>query len=85
MTTQIIITGQIGSIYTLRSVLIDYSVQEARGMFNSFILTFETKKDAVKALSNGRKYLKLDDKQYSYAAGQMLRYDAATAIIKEIN
>ena len=85
MTTQIIITGQIGSIYTLRSVLMDYNVQESRGMFNSFILTFETKKDAVKALSNGRKYLKSDDKQYSYAAGQMLRYDAATAIIKEIN
>jgi hypothetical protein len=82
MTTQIIITGQIGSIYTLRSVLTDYNVKESRGMFNSFILTFETKKDAVKALSNGRKYLKADDKQYSYAAGQMLRYDAATAIIK---
>ena len=85
MTTQIIITGQIGSIYTLRSVLMDYNAQEARGMFNSYILIFKTKKEAVKALSNGRKYLKADDKQYSYAAGNMLRYDAATAIIKEIN
>ncbi len=82
MTTQIIITGQIGSIYTLRSVLADYNCEVTRGMFNSVTLTFNTKKEAVKALSNGRKYLKADDKQYSYDAGNMLRYDAATAIIK---
>jgi hypothetical protein len=82
MQTKIIITGQIGSIYTLRSVLMDYNAEEARGMFNSFILTFQTKKEAIKALSIGRKHLKADGQQYSYAAGQMLRYDAATAIIK---
>ena len=82
MTTQIIITGQIGSIFTLKSVLADWNCEITRGMFNSFILTFKTKKAAVKALSVGRKQLKADDKQYSYAAGQMLRYDAATAIIK---
>lgn len=82
MTTQIIITGQIGSIYTLRSVLMDVNADETRGMFNSFILTFQTKKEAVKALSVGRKQLKRDGQQYSYASGQMLRYDAATAIIK---
>jgi hypothetical protein len=82
MQTKIIITGQIGSIFTLRSVLADYNCEITRGMFNSFILTFETKKEAVKALSVGRKHLKRDGQQYSYAAGQMLRYDAATAIIK---
>ena len=82
MTTQIIITGQIRSMFTLRSVLADYNCEINRGMFGSFILTFKTKREAVKALSIGRKHLKADDKQYSYAAGQMLRYDAATAIIK---
>jgi TfoX/Sxy family transcriptional regulator of competence genes len=85
MTTQIIITGQINSIYTLRSILMDYNAKEARGMFNSYILIFKTKKEAIKALSNGRIYLKAEGYNYSYAAGQMLRYDAATAIIKEIN
>jgi hypothetical protein len=82
MTTKIIITGQIGSIHTLRSVLADYNCEVTRGMFNSVTLTFNTKKEAVKALSVGRKYLKSDDQQYSYAAGHLLRYDAATAIIK---
>ena len=82
MTTKIIITGGISSIYKLRSVLIDYNVEEARGMFNSFILTFKTKKEAVKALSQGRKYLKSDDQDYRYSPGLMLSYDSATAIIK---
>ena len=49
MTTKIIITGQIGSIYTLRSVLMDVNAEETRGMFNSFILTFQTKKESSKS------------------------------------
>jgi hypothetical protein len=50
-------------------------------MFNSVTLTFKTKREAVKALSEGRKYLKSNDKDYSYCKGYSLRYDAATAII----
>lgn len=82
MQTKIIITGGISSIHTLRSAIQDYNCEETRGMFNSVTLTFKTKKEAVKALSEGRKYLKRDDQDYRYSPGLMLRYDAATAIIK---
>lgn len=81
MQTQITITGQLNSIFMLRSVIKDYNCEETRGMFNSVTLTFKTKKEAVKALSEGRKYLKSIDKDYSYCQGLSLRYDAATAII----
>jgi hypothetical protein len=65
----------------LRSVIKDYNCEETRGMFNSVTLTFKTKKEAVKALSEGRKYLKSNDKDYRYSYGYSLSYDAATAII----
>jgi hypothetical protein len=81
MQTQITITGQLNSIFMLRSVIKDYNCEETRGMFNAVTLTFKTKREAVKALSEGRKYLKRDDKDYSYCKGLSLRYDAATAII----
>ena len=81
MQTKIIIKGQLNSIFMLRSVIKDYNCEETRGMFNAVTLTFKTKKEAIKALSEGRKYLKSNDKDYSYCKGYSLRYDAATAII----
>jgi hypothetical protein len=81
MQTKIIITGQLNSIFMLRSVIKDYNCEETRGMFNAVTLTFKTKREAVKALSEGRKYLKSNDKDYSYSYGYSLSYDAATAII----
>lgn len=85
MQTQITITGQLNSIFMLRSVIKDYNCEETRGMFNAVTLTFKTKKEAVKALSEGRKYLKSIDKDYSYCKGYSLRYDAAIAIISNIH
>ena len=81
MQTQITITGQLNSIFMLRSVIKDYNCEETRGMFNAVTLTFKTKKEAVKALSEGRKYLKSIDKEHSYCKGYSLRYDAGIAII----
>ena len=81
MQTKIIITGQINSIFMLRSVIKGYNCEESRGMFNAVTLTFKTKREAVKALSEGRKYLKSNDKEYSYSHGYSLSYDAGRAII----
>jgi len=81
MQTIITITGQLNSIFMLRSVIKDYNCEESRGMFNAVTLTFKTKREAVKALSEGRKYLKSNDKDYSYSYGYSLSYDAGTAIL----
>lgn len=80
--TTIEITGQIGSIHTLLSAINDYNADLVNGMFNAKRLTFPTKKEAVKALSEGRKYLIQEGKDVrGYSRGVSLSYDAGTAAI----
>ena len=85
METQIVITGGICSIHTLRGAVNDYNAEERRGMFYSVILTFKTKKEAVEALSEGRKYLKNEGKEIrGYSRGNSLSYDAGVAKIMNL-
>ncbi len=65
----------------IRSAIMNYNCEETRGKFNSVTLTFKTKREAVEALSEGRKYLKSNDKEYRYLYGYSLSYDAGRAMI----
>jgi hypothetical protein len=75
MKTIIEITGQIGSIYTLRTIMNGYD-SEIRGNFNNYYhLIYTTKKEALKAIAEAKKYLKNNDYDFS-ATHDSIRYDA---------
>jgi hypothetical protein len=88
MKTQIHITGQIMGNSRLRSAIITADCEERRGLFNSYILTFKSKKAAVKALSEGYQYMRREEPGINnriggitYSRGHALSYDASRAVI----
>jgi len=88
MKTEIHITGQIMGNSRLRSAIITADCTERRGMFNSCILTFNTKEGAINALSQGYQYMckempeeKGKTSGIRYTRGHSLSYDASTATI----
>lgn len=85
MKTQINITGQVGGNHTLLMSIqtMDCEVEKS---FQNYTLTFRTKKEATKALSEANKYLKQDKEDaaascISYRRGMSLTYDASQAYI----
>jgi hypothetical protein len=88
MKTEIHITGQISGNSTLRNAITTADCTERRGMFNSYILIFASKKAAVKALADGYKSLKREEPEIvgrigglKYLRGHALTYDASRAAI----
>ena len=90
MRTTITVTGQINGNFTLRNAIARTGWPEIKdGMFNSFHLTFETKKEAEKALWEAYKILRQDKQdaqasRLSYSKKSALYYDASKAVICEI-
>lgn len=90
MKTQIIISGQISGNYTICRALSGTGLLERRnGMFNSIILTYETKQAAVTSLSAGYQSLcrEMPDEKgkmsgIRYLRGCSLAYDASRAVIQ---
>jgi len=89
MKTQIYISGQVGSTFTLYSK-INSSTKfaddfEVKKHFNNYTLTFKTKKLAVDALAGAYQKIKRDgmfNNEYdSYKRGKYLSYDAGKAEI----
>ena len=89
MKTQISITGQVNGNCKLKTAIItnDCTVKKH---FQNFTLTFPTKKAAIKALSEGWKYLLRNEDNMewaksisgiSYSRGYSLSYDASVAKI----
>jgi len=86
MKAQITITGQINSVFTLKSKLASTGYDEVKeGRFNSFTFYYDTKKEAVNALAEAYELLNQDDfwnkRVDSYTRGHSLSYDAAKAVI----
>lgn len=87
MKTTIEITGQIGSISKLQSVIQTADSEEKR--INSFPnspvhVIYPTREAAIQALQDAHDRLKQDDPEdpnLSYVSGIMLSYDAGTARI----
>jgi hypothetical protein len=92
MKTEIVISGQIMGNSKLRSAIITAECEERRGMFNSYILTFKSKKEATKALSQGYQSMcrempeeKGASSGIRYSRGSSLSYDASRAVISTNN
>jgi len=90
MKTEIHITGQIMGNSRLRNAIITADCQERRGMFNSYILTFNTKKAAITALGRAYRHLRTEEPGIAgkigglnYSRGYALAYDASRAVLVE--
>jgi phosphohistidine swiveling domain-containing protein len=83
MKTKIVIQGQQSSVTTLLNKIQTVNSEEKKLQFKNVLVTFKTKKEAVKALSNAYQSLK-EDQSTSYKRASIISYDAARAyIIKE--
>ena len=85
MKTQIRITGQVGGNHTLLFA-IQTSECEVEKDYQNYTITFNTKKEAVKALSTAYQDLNQDKEDaaasfMSYRRGHSLTYDASQAYI----
>lgn len=86
MKTQIKITGQIAGNHRLHLHL-QRNAESVERFFNDFLLTYKTKKEAYKALSDAHRNLKSLEPDFakedgiSYRPGISLRYDASYARI----
>jgi len=81
MKTKIIIAGHYMSVSKLRTFIQAYNCTIKKLQFNSLLLEFNTKKEAIKALSNAYQNLK-GDETTSYSRGSSISYDAGRAYIK---
>jgi len=86
MKTSIIITGQFAGNSTLRNSIMTDNCVEKNLQFNNKELIFNTKKEAVKALSSAFNFLKSDKEDWknsnaSYKYASSLSYDASRAYI----
>ena len=92
MQTAILITGQPSGNFTLKNAItsgnIPCSIQDSR--FNGFIIYFNSKTEAKKALSNAKSYLIEQGNNpatpktrgdFSYLPGEFINYDSSNAII----
>jgi len=89
MKTSIYINGQPMGNSTLK-IAIQTNDCEVKKHFQNYELLFNTKKEAVKALSDGYQYLKSDTEDWenscaSYQRGTVLNYDASYAKIIKTN
>ena len=86
MKTTISITGQTGGNFKLKNAIQTVNCEVSQ-RFNNFLITFRTKKEAIKALSEGYQYMKRNDlfnpKTDNYMRGYCLTYDASRAVICE--
>lgn len=86
MKTKIQITGQVGGNHTLLRSCQTANCEVSKN-FQNFTITFETKKEAIKALSGAYQYLRQDKEDaaascMSYRRGYSLSYDASTSYIE---
>lgn len=89
MRTKIYITGQISGNHKLYNKLGSNGLlSKSKGLFNSIIIEYESKKDAQKALSVAYQGLIMDEPQeknkiggINYLRGHSLSYDASVATI----
>lgn len=92
MKTTIHITGAISGNAKLRNKIVTAECEVLRGMFNSHILNFPSKKAAVKALSNAyqsfcNEYPEEKNRisGFKYSRGNSLSWDASRAVILDNN
>ena len=88
MKTTITISGQISGTLRLRNVIITSDCKESRVIPNSIVLIFSSKKQAVKALSEGyqRFCREMPEEKgrfsgFRYSRGSALYWDASKAIL----
>ena len=92
MQTIILISGQASGNFTLKNAVtsenIPCSIENSR--FNGFMIYFNSKSDAKKALSNAKAYLieqgnkaatAKSSGDFSYLPGEFINYDSSSAII----
>lgn len=80
MRTYIHITGQIGSSHKLLSALNSVNANYSKGQFYSHYLEFESKKEAVKTMREGFRYMKRNDLEVEANRDRTtMYYDAAKA------
>jgi hypothetical protein len=87
MKTTIVISGSLNSALTLRRSIVNTANCEVETHFNNFFIHYPTKKEAVKALSEGYRCLVSDYDDWkkscaTYSYGRYMRYDSASAVIK---
>ena len=89
MKTSITISGQISGNFTLLNAISTSESETKKLQFNNYEIIFQTKKQAVKALSNAFQQLKSDELEYykeggiNYSRSSFLEYDASTATLNE--
>lgn len=90
MKTSIFISGQINGNFKLRNAIITSDCKEKKGMFNSIILEFKSKKAAVKGLSQGYQHFckEMPEERgnisgFRYSIGSALYYDASKAVLTQ--
>lgn len=88
MKTSIVISGQISGNLKLRNAIITADCIEEKGQFNTIILNFKTKGEAVKALSDGYQSFCVEMPEekgcmagFRYTRGHALYWDASQAVI----
>lgn len=84
MKTSIYISGQIGGNHTLRNVIGGHPLDIKKRMFYAIEVVFKTKREAVKALSEGYQSLRSNPDTNGwpllrYVRGNFIAYDASKA------
>ena len=90
MKAQIIIIGQIGGNFKLKSKIScngNYTTID-KGMFNNYYINFDTVKEAKQALKKAWQSIKREDDELNWTDGlnkgcTNLRYDASAAILNK--
>ena len=83
MKTEITIKGQLNSMSTLRGAMNNYEAI-ITGSFNNYLtLVYPTKKSALKAISEAKKYLRQND-CFITASTTSISYDAASLYLREV-
>jgi len=87
MKTHIEITGQISGNFRLLNALNAWECESKKLPFDGFLLTFETRKAARRALWQGFRYLRAAEPEFKHGIGycpkHSLSYDASKAVIIE--
>jgi len=79
MKTDILIKGQLNGNFKLRNAI---KCNDVAGLpFNNYLLHYQSKKEAVKALREAYKYMKSNDYDVELIHGDTLHYDASYASI----